>query len=272
MFWEETRPLRKLPLGVKLGLTAFLLVAGIGYLLGFTNIYLTYSPNDQKPGLSVADVRLAFYGSREGTKLEAAIQGPMRQYFASDADLEKVRQWVREGGKESGFATVQPVFAASCDSCHSTASQVGGVVTEDYAGLSPLLAQDNGMPISRLVQISHTHVLAALPLIFLLCFVFSFSRFPQPVKGIVIVFSLLAIPADIGSWWLARLSPGMAPLVILGGVSLGIAFGALVLLSLYDLWLRKAELSRTQSAEIFRQISRNSETAEKKDLIASMEK
>ena len=241
MFWEETKPLKKLPLGVRLGLTAFLLIAGIGYLLGFTNIYLTYSPNDQKPGLSVADVRLAFYGSREGTKLEKAIQGAMRQYLASDADFEKIRQWIREGGKESGFVNVQPVLAASCDSCHSKASQVGGVVTEDYAGLSPLFAQDTGMSISRLVQISHTHVLAALPLIFLLCFVFSFSRFPQAVKGVVIVFSLLAIPADIGSWWLAKLSAGMAPLVILGGVSLGLAFAALVLLSLYDIWVRKAD-------------------------------
>lgn len=270
MFWEETRPLKKLPLGIKLGLTAFLLIAGIGYLLGFTNIYLSYSPNDQNPGLSVADVRLAFYGSREGTKLETAIQGPMRQYFASDSDFEKVRQWIREGGKESSFVNVQPVFAASCDSCHSNASRVGGVVTEDYAGLSPLLAQDSGIPVARLVQISHTHVLAALPLIFLLCFVFSFSRFPQVVKGVVIVFSLLAIPADIGSWWLAKLSAAAAPLVILGGVCLGLAFGALVLLTLYDIWLRK--VIRLQAVEILRQSSRNSPTAEKNALIASIEK
>jgi hypothetical protein len=272
VFWEETRPLKKLPLGFKLGLTAFLLIAGVGYLLGFTNIYLTYSPNDQMPGLSVADVRLAFYGSREGTKLEKAVQGGMRQYLASDTDFEKIRQWIREGGKESGFVSVQPVFAASCDGCHSRASQVGGVVTEDFAGVSSLLAQDSGMPISRLVQISHTHILAALPLIFLLCFVFSFSRFPQPVKGGVIVFSLLAIPADIGSWWLARFFAPMAPLVILGGVCLGLAFAALVLLSFYDLWLRKADLRQPQSAEIRLQSSRNSATAEKNALIMSIEK
>jgi hypothetical protein len=272
MFWKETKPLKELPLGIRLGLTAFLVVAGIGYLLGFANIYLTYSPNDQKPGLSVADVRLAFYGSRDGTKLEKAIQGGMGQYLASDADLEKIRKWVREGGKESDFVTVQPVFAASCDGCHSAASRTAGVVTEDYAGVSPLLAQDAGMPLSRLVQISHTHVLAALPVIFLLCLVFSFARYPQAVKGTVIVFSLLAIPADVGSWWLARASAALAPLVILGGVCLGLAFGALVLLSFYDLWLRKVEEKQPQSAEIWRQSSLNSATAEKNALIMSIEK
>ncbi len=128
------------------------------------------------------------------------------------------------------------------------------------------------MPFPRLVQISHTHLLAALPLIFLLCLVFSFARYPQAVKGTVIVFALLAIPADIGSWWLARASAALAPLVILGGVCLGLAFAALVLLSLYDLWLRKAEVRQPQSVEIRRQSSLNSATAEKNPLIMSIEK
>ncbi len=241
MFWDQTKPLYKLPVGIKLGLTVLLLIAGIGYLLGFANIYLTYSQKDGKPGLSVQDIRLAFYGSREGTKLEKAIEGGMKQYFASDADFQKVDQWVKAGGKEAGFADVQPVFLSSCATCHSKDSQAGGVVTEDYASVSPLLAQDTGMPIPRLVSISHTHVLAMLPLMFVLVFVFSFTRFPQRLRNVIIVLALLTIPLDIGSWWLAKASAALAPLVILGGVCLGLAFLVLVLLPLYDLWLRRAD-------------------------------
>ncbi len=245
MFWDQTKPLYNLSLGIKLALTVLLVVAGIGYLLGFANIYLTYNAVDGKPGLSVQDIRLAFHGSTEGTKLEKAITGGMKQYFASDADFQKVSQWVRAGGKESGFADVQPVLLASCSTCHSKDSQAGGVVTDDYASISPLLARDTGMPISRLVSISHTHVLAALPLIFVLCLVFSFTRFPQALKSVIIVLALLTIPLDIGSWWLAKASAALAPLVIVGGVSLGLAFLVLVLLPLYDMWLRTADAGRS---------------------------
>jgi hypothetical protein len=52
-------------------------------------------------------------------------------------------------------------------------------------------------------------------------------------------FASLAILLDIGSWWLARLSAGLAVLVILGGVSLALSFAAFILLSLADMWLRR---------------------------------
>jgi hypothetical protein len=79
-----------------------------------------------------------------------------------------------------------------------------------------------------------------LSLVFLLCLVFSFTAFAEPTKIVVMAFSLCSIVVDIGSWWLAKFFAAMAPLVILGGVCLAISFLALILLPLYDLWLRKA--------------------------------
>jgi hypothetical protein len=240
MLWQEPTGLGKISTGFKLGLTAFLIVAGIGYLLGFANIYLTYSPVDGKPGLSVADVRIAFWGNRGATRLQKAIDGPMKQYLASDADGAKIKDWISAGGKESGFADLKGSFEA-CLACHSKDVKTAGVVMEDYASVAPLLAQDTGMPISRLVTLSHIHVLATLPLIFLLCLVFSFSRFGNPFKSAVIVFSFASIVLDIGSWWLAKASGSLAVLVLLGGLCLAAAFLVLIVLSLYDMWLRKAD-------------------------------
>jgi hypothetical protein len=240
MLWQEPTGLGKISTGFKLGLTAFLIVAGIGYLLGFTNIWLTYSPVDGKPGLSVADVRIAFWGNRGATRLQKAIDGPMQGYLASEADGVKIKDWINAGGKESGFADMKGPFEA-CLACHSKDAKTAGVVLEDYAGVAPLLAKDTGMPISRLVTLSHIHVLATLPLIFLLCLVFSFSRFGNPFKSAVIVYSFASIVLDIGSWWLAKASGSLAVLVILGGLTLALAFAALIVLSLYDMWLRKAD-------------------------------
>jgi hypothetical protein len=240
MLWEEPKGLGKISTGFRLGLTAFLIVAGIGYLLGFTNIWLTYSGVDGKPGLSVADVRIAFYGNRGATRLQKAIDGPMKQYLASDADGAKIKGWINAGGKESGFADVKSAFE-SCLACHSKDVKTAGVVLEDYASVSPLLAQDTGMPFPRLVTVSHIHVLATLPLIFLLCLVFSFTLFGNRFKAAVIVYSFASIVLDIGSWWLAKASGSLAVFVILGGMALALAFGALIVLSLYDMWLRKAD-------------------------------
>jgi len=240
MLWQKTGSLREIPMGYKLGLTAFLLIAGLGYLLGFANIYLTYSPVDQKPGLSIQDISISFYGARGATKLEKAIDGSMKQYLASEADGTKLKDWIKAGGKETDFGPVSAIFSASCNTCHSSEAKVADVVTADYARVSELLAQDTGKSISRLVSLSHTHVLATLPVIFLLCLVFSFTAFPLGLKGAIIVLSFCAIILDIGSWWLAKLAEAFAPLVLLGGVYLALSFLVLIVLSLYDIWLRKA--------------------------------
>jgi cytochrome c5 len=241
MFWRETKGLAGIPLVSKLTLTVLLAVAGVGYLLGFTNIYLSYSPVDQKPGMSLQDISRSFYGERGSTKLDKAIDGSMRQYFAGDAEHQAMKEWLAGGAKESEFQKVKPVFESSCNSCHSAEAAVADVVTADYADLAPLLKQDTGKSVSRLVSLSHTHVLATLPVIFVLVFIFSFARYPEALKGLVMVFSSLAILLDVGSWWLAKLSPALAILVILGGVSLAVSFLALIVLSFVDLWFGKRE-------------------------------
>ena len=75
MFWKEKRKLNELETSAKIGVTAFLILAGIGYIFGFVTILLTYSPKDQEPGLSVEDIRIAYYGKRETTALESSIDG-----------------------------------------------------------------------------------------------------------------------------------------------------------------------------------------------------
>jgi hypothetical protein len=160
----------------------------------------------------------------------------MRQYLASDAEYQTVKDWLAGGASEGGFQQVQPIIEASCSTCHSAEAAVADVVTASYADLAPLLKRDTGKSVSRLVSLSHTHVLATLPVIFLLVFIFSFARYPQGLKGLVMVFASLAILLDVGSWWLAKLSPALAVLVLLGGLSLAVSFLVLIVLSLLDLW------------------------------------
>jgi hypothetical protein len=238
MFWKESKGLGGLHASSKIAITLFLLIAGLGYLLGFLNILLSYSPVDQKPGLSIDDVRISFWGARQGTKLEKSIDGTMKQYFASPDDHSKVKAWLTAGSPQADFETVvKPVFDASCTTCHSPEAAVAGVVLSSFEEVQTYLAQDTGKSVSRLVSLSHTHVLATLPVIFILAFIFSFTRFSEKLKAPLMAFSFLAIVLDIGSWWLAKASGSLAALVLVGGVSLALSFLLLIVSSLWDMWI-----------------------------------
>ena len=239
MFWKDTKGLMDLKPSSKIGLTAFLIIAGIGYLLGFMNIYLTYNLLDQSPGLSIKDIQIAFLGARESTQLEKSIDASMRSYLKTDNDHTAVKNWIQAGGKEEDFTPVKEIFDASCNSCHSAEAKVAGVVLVGFEDVKQTLAQDTGKSFPRLVSISHTHVLPTAAVIFLLVLIFSFTKYSEIVKVIVIGFSFFALVLDVGSWWLAKLAPWLSVLVILGGASLGLSFFLLVVLPLYEIWIKK---------------------------------
>jgi hypothetical protein len=240
MFWKETLRLRTLPVITKIIISLFLVLTGIGYILGFLNIYMTYNLVDEKPGLSLKDISLTYYGARDKTTFEKSIDGSMKQYFSNDNEYKIVKDWVIDGASENTWdLEIKPIIDASCSTCHSAASAIGDVVTEEYSDIEPLLAQDSGKAWSRIISVSHTHILAITPLILLLVLLFSFTSYPSVLKNIVSVISFSVIFIDTGSWFLAKLSPVFSILVLIGGMSLGLTFGLLVVLPLYDLWIKK---------------------------------
>jgi hypothetical protein len=207
--------------------------------LGFANIIVAYAPIDEQPGLSIQDIRISFYGAREKTKLEKSIDGTMKEYFMDEAGYQATKEWIGTGGPEDGFPRIKEIFDVSCSTCHSADAQVAGVVTEEYKDVADYLKQDTGKSVSRLISLSHTHVHGTLPVMFALIFIFSFTLYKDWIKTVVIAFSAVAILADVAAWWLAKLSGALAPVVILGGLTLALANAALILLPLYELWIKK---------------------------------
>ena len=240
MFWKDPKGLKSIPMYSKVGISILLVVAGVGYLLGFANIVVSYAPIDEQPGMSIQDIRISFYGAREKTKLEKAIDGTMKEYFMDEAGYRATKEWITAGAAEDGFPRIKEILDVSCSTCHSSDAQVAGVVTEEYEDVAQYLKQDTGKSISRLISLSHTHVNGTLPAMFALIFIFSFTLYKDWIKTVVIAFSAAAILADVGAWWLAKLSGALAPVVILGGIALALAYGALILLPLYELWVKKA--------------------------------
>jgi len=242
MFWKDAPRLGSLSLASKVAISLFLVLAGIGYIFGFLNIVVTYQMTDGESGLSVKDVELVYYGSREGTALEGSIDGSMRSYFSSDSNYDATKEWIQQGADPDTYAPIQAIFDNDCVACHNSAGYAAAdVVLEQFSDLEPLLKQDTGKSVNRLISLSHTHLLSTLVVVFIMMFIFSFSSFPDWLKFVGYVLPMFAIALDIGSWWLAKVAPGFAVLVIIGGAALGTSFAALTVLGLWDLWFGKKE-------------------------------
>lgn len=241
MLWKhEEEGLQYLPISRKVALTIFLCVTAIGYIFGFLNIVLSYGENDGEPGMSLRDIEIAFYGAREKTALEQAIDGSMRTYYQTEDGYNTTKEWLADGAKEVEFEEkIIPIFDRSCNTCHSADVRVADVVLETYEDTEPYLAQDTGKPISRLVAISHTHILALVVVVFILVSIICATSYPQWLKVTLCAWSYLTILLDVGGWWLAKLSPSLSFMVILGGASLGTSWALLIALPLYELWFKR---------------------------------
>lgn len=57
--------------------TMFLATIGLGYLFALAHTYFSHEGRDGQPGLSVEDVKIAYYGEHQQTRLGAALNGSM---------------------------------------------------------------------------------------------------------------------------------------------------------------------------------------------------
>src|SRR5210317_1019767 len=98
------RHFQELPLSMRTLFTGTLLVIGMGYMFGLIYVYAQDAGRDGKPGLSVDDIIISYSGSSEGTKLEAALQGPMSSMLPA-GDSAEIFRWIKDGADETVYET-----------------------------------------------------------------------------------------------------------------------------------------------------------------------
>ena len=112
------RHFQELPVSMRVLFTGTLLAIGMGYLFGLIYVYSSHAGRDGNPGLSVEDIMITYSGSSEGTKLEAALQGPMSA-MVSEGDRTQIVSWVKSGAAKAEYEnTIQPIIAGNCLDCH----------------------------------------------------------------------------------------------------------------------------------------------------------
>ncbi len=220
----------------KLLYTSFLLLIGLGYLMATAYLYVTHEMNDGKPGLSVEDVANSYYGNRSGTRLEAAIRGPMSG-FISDDDRESIVAWLKDGGEEDHYEpTIKPILQKTCLNCHVASSGMNLPDFSTYAGIHKVSSVDTGMSMASLLKLSHIHLFGISILLFILGWIFIQSEINVHFKRFLVVSPMLAVFIDVASWFLTKWDSHYAMVVIFAGAVLGFSMAAQIVISLYQIW------------------------------------
>ncbi len=268
--------LPSLPTGVRILLTTFLMLIGLGYIVAFMNIQERHGMADGKPGLSLDDIRSVFGGYKATAAGKAAssrmltmIRGEMRQYVSSDLDFTVLETWLTSGASKEGFdhgegrRTPHKIMVRDCLRCHGQSTgtaiskespfgpdefEVSYDLVSLFAGAKPtatgaLIMSPPQYTYPRLILFSHQHMLS-IPMFTLIAgVVFSMTRFgPAWAKAFLTPLPMLTLIFDFGGWWLARVSGLGAIFILVAGGVFGLSFGMQVVFTIMDLWRPKSEL------------------------------
>ena len=231
-------PLKDHDTPIKVLFTGYLCTVGIGYLFALIQILFTHGMADGKFGLSVDDIVYSYYGNRSGTVLETQLNGPMKEN-APDQERFKIMEWVREGADSEAYKDdgIEKIIESRCVMCHNKEAS-GAPNFSNFEGLKPYTTQDTGATFASLTRVSHIHLFGISFIFMFVGLIFSFAETPTTqYKCIAIGMPYGFLIADIMSWWLTKIHPMFAWLVIFAGMGMGISFMFMWVTSILEMWL-----------------------------------
>ena len=227
------------PPSMRVLFTGALLVLGIGYMFAMVQTYISHASRDGSPGLSVQDLIIAYSGSKEDSRLESALKGPMIDMVDPD-DAARITLWIYNGASRDEYdETIQPILESDCTGCHDESNPHLPNLTK-FDVVQDLVAADTGVSIYTLVRVSHIHLFGITFIFFIMGFIFTHALIkPVWLKCLVIGIPFLAIILDIGSWYLTKIYPGFAWVVYIGGIFMAISFAFMWFTSMYQMWFMR---------------------------------
>jgi len=233
-------PLKDHDTPIKVLFTGYLCTVGIGYFFALMQILFTHGMADGKFGLSVDDIVYSYYGNRSGTVLETKLNGSMKDNASAQERFDIIK-WVRDGAdiddyKDNG---IDKIIEARCVMCHNESAS-GIPNFKKFEPLKALTAQDEGATFASLTRVSHIHLFGISFIFMFVGLIFSFAETPtNQYKCIAIGMPYGFLIADILSWWLTKIHPMFAWLVIFAGMGMGVSFMFMWVTSILEMWLFK---------------------------------
>src|ERR1019366_3726441 len=106
----------EMPYSQRVLFTATLLVLGLGYMFALIYIFDTYAgrAGGNPMMLSYHDIVAGYSGTGQGSRLEAALHGPMRDMLPPD-ESGPIVAWVQEGAPPATFeSNIRSIIEKRC--------------------------------------------------------------------------------------------------------------------------------------------------------------
>lgn len=219
--------------------TGYLMVVAVGYLMALVQIQLTHGMADGEYGLSIDDIVYSYYGNRSGSLLENKLQGSMKP-MATDEERARIITWVHQGANEETFESsgVKNIFESRCIACHNADSGMPIPDYTEFQNIKDRAVVDTGASFQSLARVSHIHLFGIAFIFMFVGLIFSLAAgVPKPLKVAAIITPYVFLLVDISSWWLTKINPNFAWLVIIAGVSMALAFAFMWTVSMYEMWV-----------------------------------
>lgn len=237
MFRLREFRLNTLPLSGKLLCTLFLICMGIGYVFAQLNLFISYHKADGKIGLSLQDIILTFYGQPDVLLIESKLKGTMKERLDYENDRMSLINWAKRGAKKEEFSNIKGIIVKNCLRCHTAGGEAAFAPFDKLSIVTDTFTKINyGISISRLITLSHIHMIS-IGLIFALTgTIFLFTSINEKLKIALLIFPFGSLMMDIFSWWLTKLATIFAITVYIGGIFTVIAFLIQFIISLLTMW------------------------------------
>jgi hypothetical protein len=235
--------LTELTLSQKVILSLFVVCLGVGFLVAQGHMFLTHRGADGQPGLGLQDIKIAFAGDPQSTRLKSYARGSMAQHFSGDKEAqERLIAWIDDGAKEQAFPPIQALLDNSCTSCHHVGSgERGASPLTSYEEVAALNRPDNhGPTLEHLARMSHIHLIPIAVMFLLAGLIFTGTAVGERWKVLVVSVGMLAVLADVVSWWLTRFVwREFAVFIGLNGALMGCTLAVMCLASLASMWRKR---------------------------------
>ena len=244
-----------LPVGMRVMFSSTLVVLGVGYLFAMIHIFASHAGRDGHPGLSVDDLIIAYSGSKSDSRIEGALKGPMANMLPQN-ERDEIIAWVRRGALEEEYAKqpanpalkpIAPIVEKRCIMCHN-GSNPHIPNFKEFKGIKEVAQLDTGMDIFSLVRVSHIHLFGITFIFYIVGSIFCHAYIkPFWIKCVLMMTPFVAILLDIGSWYLTKLYPPFAWVVMISGGLMGLAFASMWVISMYQMWIYKPSAELLES-------------------------
>lgn len=222
---------------VKVLFTGYLTAVALGYFFALVQILFTHGMADGKFGLSIDDIVYSYYGNRSGTMLETKLNGSMKDN-ATEQERFVLIQWTRDGAQHAEYLSggVKKIIDTKCVMCHNEGAS-GIPDFTDFEALKETTTQDEGATFASLTRVSHIHLFGISFIFMFVGLIFSFAETSTTkYKCIAIGMPYSFLVVDILSWWLTKLDPMFALLIILAGGGMAVAFAFMWVVSILEMW------------------------------------